>query len=380
MSILGKVLAVLNVLAALAFVALAIFALSKTREWAYSGYRHDLALQGLPVDDKETDAEGNLRVKSLTGPVLKDVFKGIGPPEVKTQVEEVQRVKSNLDGKINASENKRKTLARILLPLASSYDRREGLTKLKNGQNLSYTELSRVFDSQFSEELRKEGDPKKQDQRIEERLQENYNQAFEDAKRGGPGGQHDLESQRQAIARLLFQLVEVQEDENPAEPKRSPLESPAYKRFQMVVGWEAAVRAVNEEEAVLAQMVQEGDAILARDRSDFAEAHRVLLAQLAAFAQAVQWEKDFLAFQEALAVKHDSMVKERRDEVQKVKDELAKSQDETKKQLQKQAAKEQDVFAKQRDLWKMFEENKELERKIVELEKAANAAKTGKAP
>src|SRR5262249_6796367 len=63
MSLLGKILAIFNVLAAVAFFYVASIDWAKHEAWADAALQHDLVIQGLPVDDQERDAQGNLRVE-----------------------------------------------------------------------------------------------------------------------------------------------------------------------------------------------------------------------------------------------------------------------------------------------------------------------------
>ena len=53
MSGFGKLLAVLNVLAAIAFVVFAGMDWGQRQRWAYAAYLHDVIVDGLPIDDKE---------------------------------------------------------------------------------------------------------------------------------------------------------------------------------------------------------------------------------------------------------------------------------------------------------------------------------------
>src|SRR6266481_9212999 len=93
MSTLGKVLAVFNILMALA----AFFYFFPTnwgtrQSWAYSYFRHELVLDRLPLDDQEKDTEGHLQKDKLSEETKKQVFQGAGSP-VSTQMEEIENVR-----------------------------------------------------------------------------------------------------------------------------------------------------------------------------------------------------------------------------------------------------------------------------------------------
>src|SRR5262245_7402756 len=97
MSMLGKVLAILNVLAAIAFVALAATAWGKRPNLTYAVFRHELVITGLPVDETEADPIGNAAIVDQLGEkTLEDLFRSVGGQPVKTQREEVKRLHDKL--------------------------------------------------------------------------------------------------------------------------------------------------------------------------------------------------------------------------------------------------------------------------------------------
>ncbi len=131
MSLYGKILAVLNILGAAAFVYFA-FADFATREtWAYANYVNDVLVAGLPLDNAEKDNRENPIVTYLTDETKTEWF---GPDKVSTQVEEVDRVKNAASAKVDAfaGDPSRQTveLARILTPFAKHIDEREYLIAL----------------------------------------------------------------------------------------------------------------------------------------------------------------------------------------------------------------------------------------------------------
>jgi hypothetical protein len=101
MTLLGKILAVLNVLAAAAFAYLAVIDYSKRQEAAAAAYHYQLAAEGTPVDVPKDLNPGLPRDRylakappSLDPPsALKDDFQGTGPGEpINVQVKELDRV------------------------------------------------------------------------------------------------------------------------------------------------------------------------------------------------------------------------------------------------------------------------------------------------
>src|SRR5262245_63101103 len=133
MSTLGKVLAILNVLAAIAFFALAAMDYGQRKKWAHNVFVHDLAINGLPVDAEEPDADGDPLVNRFRddSETLKEVFKSSGNP-VKTQEDELARVQSRILQKVKDPNDttlgkgtELQKLATALIPFADAASRRD---------------------------------------------------------------------------------------------------------------------------------------------------------------------------------------------------------------------------------------------------------------
>src|SRR5262249_12719588 len=128
MSLFGKFLAFLNLLGVIGRGCLAALDYGKRKSWAYSVFLHERAVHGLPLDENDTDAEGRRLVDKLGEQTLRDLFAQAGGSPVRTQVEEVQRVKDQLGSKVGAAGDNVKqivALSRILAPLADSPRERE---------------------------------------------------------------------------------------------------------------------------------------------------------------------------------------------------------------------------------------------------------------
>src|SRR5262249_37745639 len=102
MSLLGKLLAILNVLAAIGFVFLVVMDWQARHQWVHAVFVHERAIEGLPFNDKETDPDGNNLAKDMTEKTRLAILGG-GKP-VKTQVQEVGEVKNELQSKITSSD------------------------------------------------------------------------------------------------------------------------------------------------------------------------------------------------------------------------------------------------------------------------------------
>jgi hypothetical protein len=132
MTLLGRILAILNVVAAVIFFALLAMDYGQRQAWSFAIFRLDLQLQGFPLETDNLDPSvPHERVLSqhLDEQTLKLAFSGVGEP-VKTLEEEVQKLQGRFLDEINAAVGevsakfgntdgeKKKGLRFVLLPLA----------------------------------------------------------------------------------------------------------------------------------------------------------------------------------------------------------------------------------------------------------------------
>ncbi len=141
MSLFGKILALCNILGAAAFVMMGFMDYAKREAWAYANYVHDVALSGLPLDDKQVDDSGSPLKDNLAASTKTEWF---GGSPVSTQVEEVDRVKKQVDAlldKVKDDPTKQTVeTARILTPFARHYSEREWLLSVRDGLASADTE------------------------------------------------------------------------------------------------------------------------------------------------------------------------------------------------------------------------------------------------
>ena len=153
MSMFGKILTVLNVLAAIAFLALAGMDYSKRQSWAYAIFRYELAIHGLPLDDKDDSWKpGTPIAKDLTSNTLKDLF-STSPPQIRTQLEAVESLKNGALKKVDDAPDdkaKRVALAEMWLPLLPHLSQRdEVLAALDGPAKKPVDELKGLFAKEF---------------------------------------------------------------------------------------------------------------------------------------------------------------------------------------------------------------------------------------
>jgi hypothetical protein len=96
MSLFGKLLAILNVLVAIAFIVVALLDYGQRQAWSHAVFRDNLLLVGLPLDENETDVEGTKIINLLDKETVAQVFSGAGTPPQTTQLAEVKRVQGTV--------------------------------------------------------------------------------------------------------------------------------------------------------------------------------------------------------------------------------------------------------------------------------------------
>jgi hypothetical protein len=129
MSLFGKVLALLNLVALLAFFYLATVTLQMRQAWSYAALRWDIALDGLPVDKNDVDERGRPRYLNLNEALCNEM---VGNPKVDTQEAFLDLRKQELLDRIDGNEVKGTKVAKlveVLLPLAHTAGEREALRR-----------------------------------------------------------------------------------------------------------------------------------------------------------------------------------------------------------------------------------------------------------
>jgi hypothetical protein len=423
-SLLRTILAVLNILGAIVVIALAASAYGKRQAWSYAVTLHDVAINGLPLDKDETNALNQKVVDLLGEQGTKDAFSGQQGP-VATQLEEVQRYKSKLDGALDASPDARVRLvnqARFLTPLAASEAERERLASVVNNlidQDTAAklkTDILRAaaaakdekrrpakpFEAAFAEEVQalrgpsrkpfeeaylialKENPAAKPDEvfdkslaQMQAALKARYEDAFAPALTGKlPGGGDELtRDQRKAVvASLLFNLTEpMSEIDSPVAFKPGQtweVTQGPYRRFLTVVGLEAGVKAIRQSATALGRMTDDLRLETDRDRTAFIAAHQDLVNQLQQSALKVAELGDALARQKVVLAAHKSLVARRQEDIKLFSAELAKLNQETDSLLNEVRGMNEQLYKVRVATRNARESNQKFEEKIRSLEAA----------
>jgi hypothetical protein len=345
MSILGKVLLVLNVLAAIGFFVMAGMDWSKRYEWANSALVQRLVIEGLPVDDHEPDLEGNPRVKDFRKDALDKLFQSAGGSPSKTQAEEVERVKGEIQKWVEDTAHKgtkTQRLAQVLMHLTQSMKDRDELKAL--------------------------GENEKNEGTLQNKLDEWFTGALVPPPAGNAPPKLDRDVQREKIAHLLFCCADLlRQDEGTPPP--GLIASKAYQRALATIGIKECAGEIQRETAVLSRFTDDVKDGMDRDRTAFVEAHRTLVAQIEDLADKCERQKSILKFHQELVDKQRTLANIRENEVIQMEKDLAAARDATAEQLKIQNAMEAQLFKNRRDQRTTFETNLKLERQLRSLEK-----------
>jgi hypothetical protein len=128
MSLFGKLLAIFNVIAAIAFFVVALLTYSQRESWEYAVFRDNLLVDGLPLDDSETNVDGKKIKDLLKENTLKEVFANAGAIPQSTQIAELKRVQSIVSGWVTTAPTaaEAKELQDQLVPALTEQSQRLG--------------------------------------------------------------------------------------------------------------------------------------------------------------------------------------------------------------------------------------------------------------
>jgi hypothetical protein len=246
MSTLGKVLAILNGLAALGFFTVAALDYGQRQAWSTAVFQQDLLIGGLPIDERQVDIEGTPVVSVLSKGILQKAFSGAGEP-VRTQLAEV---KKRHDALVQTIDSKQ-ALEAVLMPLTKSLGEREELRDQIAKGNL--------------DELKGADGP--------------LEGAFKEA----------LSGRKQAIAHVLYGTSQNQQEE---------------QRTLIVVGMQEYVHTADEQATRFAEMAPQLRLLIANDRTNWELKHKALIQEIIALAERLHTLDEMLTKQQELRDQH----------------------------------------------------------------------------
>lgn len=407
MSILGKILAIFNVFAVAGVLALMAMNYAERQGWEYAVFRHDLMINGLPLNDQETDELQQPIVSKIGENTQRELFQQVYPnTPVATQEAEVQRVKGALDSQLQSAGDKKKkiaALARILMPMADTIEQRWRMLAYQSHlrDDKTFADLkarllaahkaatapvqgeAKPYENRFHDALATtfrdppgplaeefltlmKPDPKADfDKTLEQsldkqlaRLQQQFDKMFSDAS-----------GNKRAIARLLFNMVEVMppaQGDGQAQPNLA--DNPAYKRFFIVVGVRTAVQAVNEQAGILQDIVAETAVERERERGLFIVEDRKEVGLVRRKKFEVDHHALLLASKKKELETHADTLAKRKQDVKAYEKQLAAERQKTAAHLQQLRKLSDKLFAERVQLRDLTRANQQLEKDIRALE------------
>jgi len=311
----GKVLAVLNVLAAIGFIGLAITDYGRRRAWEFVLQQQDFTVNGLAVDDKEQDVEGQ-SLKDLAGKRMQQQL-GVS---VATQADEVNSRHGAFTSAIQGADPE--TRRKLLLPLARNVVEHYEIATAKTADLANDAPL-------FTKITGPEGP---------------VESAFNAATKASA---YDV--RRYAIAHFLF---------------NTSVEPGDYQRTLAVVGLASYARALDAQTVHLQSMVPQIGRDIENDRSAFVSNHRALIEQI------VQLERRLRGLQEALAKheeelnQHRALLAARKQDALDLNARIKETTTAAEKALALQSTLEKELFAADAEAARTKEANERLDKEI----------------
>jgi chromosome segregation ATPase len=327
MATFGKVLAVINVLAAIGFLVFVGMDYSKRQNWAYAHFRGQLAINGLPVDER--DETGRLPGRNVASQLGKDaigeLFRG-SPGAPRTQVEEVNFRKGQIETEISAAPDlnaKRAVLAKYLLPLAAEGDVRDS----------------------FMDRLRKLND--QEVAALTEDLNGYFARAISPQKPSGE--ERDIEDRRRSIADLLYNLDATPEGRT---------------RTQTVVGMVHYINAADRQYANLRTMSDRLRAAIAAEQKTFIGAYQAVLPELARLDAELKTYDAKLADEQRRVKEHTALRNNRQAEATALQQQLQKTTQDAAAELAALDGYQKRLFELEQEFAKLQAGNQRLEADI----------------
>jgi hypothetical protein len=286
MSLFGKVLAVLNLLALGGFLYMASATLQVRQAWAYAALRWEIALDGMPVDREDRDSRDRPKYLNLNDALVAELT---GSASHYTQEEYLDARKGELLGKLGDSATLEQ-MSELLLPLMQTAGEREAILSFKEKkqpeQEGKFKEgVLQVLNTRL-EVFKKANDKRSGDvEQLRDEVKEKgaieagkalFEAHFKEIK-----GTKDRDAKRLAIAVTLIDLSDVPFSDAEKKKRREQgydiTAEPAYQRAVNVVGARMMSRAADEQARnVLAMATGAGNDRL-KERYLFAAQHQSLI-------------------------------------------------------------------------------------------------------
>ncbi len=330
MSLFGKILAILNMFAAVAFLSLATLDYNRRSAWSQGHFHRALLLHGLPVDDKDPGFRqpGEAVVEDLSKGSMRVAF---GDPNFpKTQSEAVQAALSELKAKYDAAATpaeKAKIVEMYLVPLQTRVDAREAVR-----QRARAVKDAAAADALFAE------------------LEGEFQRAF--SVQRPDGGKRDYSERRRSVADLLVNVDR----------------RPEWRgHVQKVVGIEEYTQAVARQAKNLADMSERYKAMIADERAHFVRQYQAEMPEITSLARKLDEYQAKVDAQKAILATHVTQRNARRDDANGSKDYEKRIETQTKlatEELARLVDLQNRLFALQQEFALTMAANQKLEQEI----------------
>jgi len=323
MPLFGKVLAGVNVVAAIGFIVLGVMDYDRRNAWAFSILQEEFIVKGIALDEEEKDADGR-SVAALSAGTNMQKALGAGS---RTQVEAVEKRYKAVKGEIEGAQGGAREIKtkEAVLPLARTSQEHYEIALAKANDFNDGAPL-------FTKVMATDG---------------TFEAAAKEAKKSAKESAPDV--RRRAIARFLFGTSTSPQD---------------FTQTMGVVGEEAYAQAVDAQATHLRSMIPLVENDIVKDRAQFATQHRALIDQI------VELDGQLHNLQEQLA-KHEEDLKtyqgqlgDRRRDAEDLNKRIKQAQAATAAALARQSDLEKQLFDADHEAAKTEADNQKLEREI----------------
>jgi hypothetical protein len=433
MSLFGKLLAIFNVLVAIAFFCVAILDYSQRKAWSYAVLRAETLIEGLPLDENEVNVDGDARYQQLNDKSLSEIFSPAGGSPQRTVLSEVRRVKGIIDGYLTEKPDVEAVRKELVEGQPAEPNTPASPPVL---QTKSQRLAAQIFQLERESALEKNAKQPRADviaalSKQREDLLKNKGEIDADIQafiNNDPAAKDKLEqiAQRRKFAALLFpfasssvEFEELMDDTRSSEAKPlgdlqdklAPLfdsviignvaghklnveerklaaarllfnligaapktgyevSATGLQRVIVVCGLANTAHAIDAQAEVYRKMAEDMAYVLQRDQSGFVTEQYRVVGKAQDLADELRKQQLYWHAQEDLVSKQTDLVTALKNNFNQLKDWLKAAQDTTQEKLQEQKLMEDSLFDARKQLRDTQMLNQKREQQIRELEKA----------
>jgi hypothetical protein len=359
MGLLGKLFAIFNVLAAIGFFVVATLDYGARQSWEMAVTQQDFVLNGIPVDEKQQDDEGQV-LETVLGKGMADrLFAGVGSPVTNQKAAVTQRYTDRKTYILEPADEaeRRKRLETVSLPLVRTWGDRDLLrTSIRNlaEDRAKILTVAVLLDpEQLQQVLGNEPDVQKKAYLTDlARAAGIFTQECSQAVNGrnAVGQAYNLDEWRQQIA---FVLVGLAGDD-----------SQQRHRAVIISGLIAYTQEVNKQAANLAAMLPSLQQAEAEDQAAFVAKYRELLREHEYLTDRIREVEASNEQQLARKRDHQGQVDKRAADVKAQEDQIKVAQAATKVAVDRQTTLEKELFDAQKKVRDANKANQELQKEI----------------